>query len=353
MPCLLKDYCKIDPYIKDSYVSLPNSFLDPNDLNYIGSINGICALTMRSDGTGDRTGVSSNESCLDNVAIALDEEVSKSRKREFGMINTISEFWGKLGITDIQNVKVDHCNQAYGVRIWSCEGWSLVFSGDTRPCDSLVELGRGATILIHEATFDSTKGEEAMQKKHTTVDEAYRVHADMDSFRLILTHFSQRYPNIPPHFRFNPNDQKVASAGLSSDSSPFMPCPASSVDAIFASDFLMLNFSDLTWAPSTTAIMAAAFPVLEDEEEEEVAIISNAVRSLESICALCSPETNMQTLCDEKVCSNCNQMPRSITGGGMMLCSEINAAGNSTISSQTAVAYGQIPIKKQKINTKS
>ncbi|CAM9939304.1 unnamed protein product, partial [Choristocarpus tenellus] len=35
--------------------------------------------------------------------------------------------------------------------------WKLVYSGDCRPSDDLVDEGKGAALLIHEATFDETK----------------------------------------------------------------------------------------------------------------------------------------------------------------------------------------------------
>lgn len=35
--------------------------------------------------------------------------------------------------------------------------WKLVYSGDCRPSDALVREGKGAAVLIHEATFDETK----------------------------------------------------------------------------------------------------------------------------------------------------------------------------------------------------
>lgn len=37
------------------------------------------------------------------------------------------------------------------------EDWKLVYSGDCRPSDALVEEGKGAAVLIHEATFDESK----------------------------------------------------------------------------------------------------------------------------------------------------------------------------------------------------
>ena len=38
---------------------------------------------------------------------------------------------------------------------------------------------------------------QADRKKHSTVDEAMQVATDMGADRVILTHFSQRYPRLP------------------------------------------------------------------------------------------------------------------------------------------------------------
>ena len=37
--------------------------------------------------------------------------------------------------------------------------WKVVYSGDTRPCQELEAAGSGATLLIHEATFENSMGE--------------------------------------------------------------------------------------------------------------------------------------------------------------------------------------------------
>lgn len=45
-----------------------------------------------------------------------------------------------------------------GTGILGTEGdWKLVYSGDCRPCEDLVREGKGAAVLIHEATFDESK----------------------------------------------------------------------------------------------------------------------------------------------------------------------------------------------------
>ena len=37
---------------------------------------------------------------------------------------------------------VDHCPQAYGLVLTHKEGWKIVYSGDTRPCQALIEAGK-------------------------------------------------------------------------------------------------------------------------------------------------------------------------------------------------------------------
>ena len=103
-----------------------------------------------------------------------------------------------LGLQRLESVRVVHCAHSYGLVMESASSaWKLVFSGDTRPCDALVEAARGATLLIHEATFEDSLAEEAQAKKHCTTSEAVAAGAAAGAYRTILTHFSQRYPKIP------------------------------------------------------------------------------------------------------------------------------------------------------------
>lgn len=41
--------------------------------------------------------------------------------------------------------------QAFGIALTGERGWSLVFSGDTRPCAAITAAAKDATVLIHEA----------------------------------------------------------------------------------------------------------------------------------------------------------------------------------------------------------
>ncbi|KAG8859531.1 hypothetical protein FRB96_004415 [Tulasnella sp. 330] len=102
-----------------------------------------------------------------------------------------------LGLDSITTVRVLHRVQAFGIVLRHQDGWSVVYSGDTIPCDALVEAGQGATVLIHEATMADDEVEMAAAKAHSTFGQAIDVGRRMHAKNIILTHFSQRYPKFP------------------------------------------------------------------------------------------------------------------------------------------------------------
>lgn len=74
-------------------------------------------------------------------------------------------------------------------------GISIVYTGDTRYCEKVVELARGADLLIHESTFGSDLADRAREEGHSTAEDAARVAASAGVKRVILTHISSRYPD--------------------------------------------------------------------------------------------------------------------------------------------------------------
>lgn len=76
-------------------------------------------------------------------------------------------------------------------------GRKVVFSGDTRPCDALVDAARDADVLVHEATFTEADRERAIETSHSTALEAGTIAARAGARRLVLTHLSSRYDNLP------------------------------------------------------------------------------------------------------------------------------------------------------------
>jgi len=89
---------------------------------------------------------------------------------------------------------------AFGYR-FDCPDRSIVFSGDTRPSKNLVELAKGADVLVHEvmhmpsldqliATEPNAKTlREHLLAAHTTCEEVGRVATEAGVKTLVLTHF--------------------------------------------------------------------------------------------------------------------------------------------------------------------
>lgn len=95
--------------------------------------------------------------------------------------------------TQIKSFDVDHCHEAFGFQITFKSNERIVYSGDTRPCDSVIENAYECDLLVHEATMSNDLIHEAISRKHCTINEAVGVGVQSKSRGLLLTHFSQRY----------------------------------------------------------------------------------------------------------------------------------------------------------------
>ena len=72
-------------------------------------------------------------------------------------------------------------------------GRKLVYSGDTRPCESLAKESEGADLLIHDGTLADELHDWALETKHTTAGEAAQLARKAGVKQLVLTHISSRY----------------------------------------------------------------------------------------------------------------------------------------------------------------
>jgi ribonuclease Z len=75
-------------------------------------------------------------------------------------------------------------------------GQSFAFVMDTRWCDGALQLAAGADLLVCESTFLSADEELAASYGHLTARQAGRLAAVAGARRLVLTHFSRRYPDV-------------------------------------------------------------------------------------------------------------------------------------------------------------
>ncbi|KAK6099742.1 hypothetical protein MT418_001130 [Batrachochytrium dendrobatidis] len=103
----------------------------------------------------------------------------------------------KAGLSKMTTVGVNHCPEAYAIVAETISGFKFGFSGDCRPSHDFAIAGKGAHFLLHEATFDDEKQQEAIDRRHCTINEAIQVGQEMQAKCLLLTHFSQRYPKLP------------------------------------------------------------------------------------------------------------------------------------------------------------
>lgn len=204
------------------------------------------------------------------------------------------ECFASVGLSRLQNVPVAHCSQSYGLILESTQRSSsesgvasssgnaetdcfkLVYSGDTRPCTNLIQFGRNASILIHEGTFEDDKWDEAVVKKHSTIGEALDAAHSMSAYRVILTHFSQRYPSMP--MIDAPSSIPTATGGdvTGLEGSRYGRLVSrEDVKFVVAFDYMQVSFGQLLWAPAVVPVLEKAFPSTptggDDDEQSELA----------------------------------------------------------------------------------
>ncbi|KAL7531456.1 hypothetical protein ACHAWF_003780 [Thalassiosira exigua] len=158
----------------------------------------------------------------------------------------------ELGITRCVSVPVAHCRRSYAVVIDGTSFGRVAYSGDCRPSNRFADVASGADLLIHEATFEDGMEEDAVLKRHSTVGEAIEVASKMNARSLVLTHFSQRYPKIPPLNRTREQER------------------AKEIPIVFAFDFMILTPKTINLAASLTSALRLLYPREGVDEEEMV-----------------------------------------------------------------------------------
>lgn len=75
-------------------------------------------------------------------------------------------------------------------------GIKVVYSGDTMPCNSVMQWADHADLLIHESMFASDATDMAKERRHSTAKQAAELATQANVKCLALTHFSTRYKDV-------------------------------------------------------------------------------------------------------------------------------------------------------------
>ncbi|PNX50185.1 MAG: ribonuclease Z [Thermoplasmata archaeon M8B2D] len=75
----------------------------------------------------------------------------------------------------------------------SRKGRKIVFSGDTKPINEMINFAKNADVLIHEATFSSELKDLSSDYGHTTASQAAEIAKKAFVDKLFLIHISPRY----------------------------------------------------------------------------------------------------------------------------------------------------------------
>ncbi|KAL7526675.1 hypothetical protein ACHAXR_002120, partial [Thalassiosira sp. AJA248-18] len=164
-----------------------------------------------------------------------------------------NKLYEELGITNCMSVQVAHCLRSYAVVIDGTSFGRVAYSGDCRPSHQFADVGLGTDLLIHEATFEIGMEEDAVLKRHSTVGEAIDIASKMNAKSLVLTHFSQRYPKIPPL-------KKTKDEGKTKE-----------IPIAFAFDFMRLTPNTIGLAAELTPALRLLYP-REGDDDADMAI---------------------------------------------------------------------------------
>ena len=75
----------------------------------------------------------------------------------------------------------------------SRSGRTIVYTGDTRPCEAVLEESRDADLLIHDGSFADEMADWAKESMHSTAGEVAALAKEAGVRKLVLTHISSRY----------------------------------------------------------------------------------------------------------------------------------------------------------------
>ncbi len=132
----------------------------------------------------------------DTVGFALVEHTrlgrfNPERARELGVPE--GPLWGKLHKGETVELPDGRRLEPADLVGQPRRGRTVVYTGDTRPTLGVIEVARGADLLIHDSTFGEEERARAEETGHSTAAQAAEVAREAGARRLVLTHISPRY----------------------------------------------------------------------------------------------------------------------------------------------------------------
>jgi len=121
-------------------------------------------------------------------------KLEESKIKEMGVPRHLLEKIRKEGSVQVNGRTISLEDISAGVR----KGRKVSYSGDTRRDQSLLELFRNSTVLIHESTGEKSNESKVISYGHSTGNDAGIQARDSNSRKLILIHFSPRYNDVKP-----------------------------------------------------------------------------------------------------------------------------------------------------------
>jgi ribonuclease BN (tRNA processing enzyme) len=154
------------------------------------------------DGPQPRLPVWGPSDTAGRMARAYDLEPDPGMTAEFDFRPWVPGAAVTLGPFSVEAVPVEHPVEAYGLRV-SAGGALVAFSGDSGRCAQLVEVARGADLLLAEASFHDA--EDNPPGIHLTGTDCGEVARSAGVGRLVITH-------VPPWY--DPHDMLTAARAV-------------------------------------------------------------------------------------------------------------------------------------------
>ena len=118
--------------------------------------------------------------------------IDGEKAKNLGLNSKILEELRKKGEIMHKGEKIRIDDVKSGIRI----GRKIVYSGDTKPMEKMVEFAKDADVLIHEATVDSSLEKKANEYGHSSARQAAEIAKRANVKKLFLVHISPRYKNL-------------------------------------------------------------------------------------------------------------------------------------------------------------